>query len=218
MIAIYEGEGTLWSGKNYPRISAQQILKGALQNLSWLIMPGGRDRPYHQALKGEPNRLLKQFVLDGGTYLGICAGAYYGCKSVEFEKGFPLEICEERELQFFSGKAVGPAYGKGIFSYGSETGARIAPLLTPYGMFYSYFNGGCFFEGDVSSCHVLATYADLPKHPPAILEIPLGKGRAILSGVHIETLFSSELCQHPSSNQVEVEVKDRLARIGATVG
>jgi biotin---protein ligase len=41
-----------------------------------LIMPGGRDVFYHQALRGELNQRLKYFVEQGGCYLGLCAGGY----------------------------------------------------------------------------------------------------------------------------------------------
>lgn len=216
MIAIYEGEGALWQeapiGK---RITAASIIEGGLKKVSLFIMPGGRDRPYHAALKGIGNAQIRAFVENGGTYLGICAGAYYGCKRVEFDRGYPLEVCEERELAFFPGTAVGPAYGKGTFAYDSEKGARVAKIGTANGTFHSYYNGGCFFEGDYSHVRILARYLDLPGTPPAIIECSIGKGKAILSGVHLETL-----CHRPensSADQVEMEMKDRLACIGATI-
>lgn len=213
MIAIYDGEGVLWNQKG-TRITADSIAKGGLKNFSWLIMPGGRDRPYHAALQGAGNAQIRAFVEDGGTYLGICAGAYYGCRKVEFDKGFPLEVCEDRELAFFSGTAVGPAYGKGTFEYESEKGARMAKLGTANGMIQIYYNGGCYFEGDFSHVKILARYLDLPGHPPAIIECPVDKGRAILSGVHLELSHST---QDFAANQVEMEMKDRLTRFFAVV-
>ena len=41
-----------------------------------LIMPGGRDKPYQECLAGEGVETTKEFVARGGSYLGICAGAY----------------------------------------------------------------------------------------------------------------------------------------------
>lgn len=216
MIAIYEGEGASWSGPSYQRIRVKEILEGRLDELSLFVMPGGRDRLYHKALMGKPNALLRQFVEEGGTYLGICAGGYYGCKSVEFDRGFPLEVCEERELNFFPGKGIGPAFGKGTFAYDSEKGARITPIETANGILYTYYNGGCFFEGDFSHVQILARYLDLPGKPPAIIECPIKKGKAILSGVHFETLLS-HVPQHFPSDEVKMEMKDRLARIGTII-
>jgi biotin--protein ligase len=98
-----------------------------------------------------------------------------------------LEVCQDRELSFFSGKAVGPAYGKGTFDYSSNLGARAVKISTEQGDLTIYYNGGCQFEGDFSNCKILGRYADLPNQPAAIIECQIGKGKAILSGVHLET-------------------------------
>ncbi len=217
MIAIYSGEGAFWDGPAYPRIGVKEILQGGLDGISLFIMPGGQgDRFYHATLKGKPNALIRKFVEDGGTYLGICAGGYYGCKRVEFDQGFPLEICEERELGFFPGSGIGPAYGKGTFEYDSEKGARIAKIQTANGVFYTYYNGGCFFEGDWTHARILARYLDLPNHPPAVIECPCNQGKAILSGVHFETVLS-HFPQNPSTDEMKMKMEDRLARIGANI-
>ncbi len=151
-------------------------------------MPGGRDRPYHAHLQGVPNQKIRSFVENGGCYLGICAGAYYGCKQVEFDLGFPLEVFESRELSFFSGSAIGPAYGAGTFEYSSEKGARMALIEAGNRKFHVYYNGGPYFSGDFSNVKILARYVELPASPPAIIECQVGEGKAILSGVHLETL------------------------------
>lgn len=188
-ICIYSGEGAIpLSLPGSHLLTAAAIATTPWQKkYSLFIMPGGRDRPYHAALQGPGCRHIRHFVEEGGTYIGLCAGAYFGAKEVQFDQGFPLEVSEERELSFFSGVAVGPAYGKGSFDYHSQKGARAAKLTTPYGSFHTYYNGGCTFLGDFSNCRILARYADLPRQPPAILECQVGKGKAILSGVHIET-------------------------------
>lgn len=51
-----------------------------------------------------------EFVHAGGRYLGLCAGAYYGCARVVFEPGTPLEVVGDRELAFFPGIARGAAF------------------------------------------------------------------------------------------------------------
>lgn len=215
MIAIYEGPGARWRGDPHPRLSKEEILRGELDRYQLFIMPGGRDVPYHATLQGEANAQIRAFVEQGGTYLGICAGAYYGCAQVEFDKGFPLEVCGERELRFFSGTAVGPAYGKGTFSYHSERGARKAKLRVSEEILHIHYNGGCFFTGDFSKVRILAHYLDLPGEPPAILECPLGKGRAILSGVHLE--LGHFMAEDFPSDEVKMQMEDRLARIGAII-
>lgn len=169
--------------------------KDLFQTSSWqketdlVIFPGGRDIPYHEALKGTGNKHIKDFVLEGGKYLGICAGGYYGSASIEFEKGEPLEVCAPRELKFFPGIARGSAYGTGKFRYGSEQGAQIAKLhLFPSSNMAAYFIGGCTFVDaekyeDVS---IIARYADIENQPAAIVKCRVGAGSALLCGVHPE--------------------------------
>jgi biotin--protein ligase len=167
-----------------------------LMNQPWeeetalFVVPGGRDLPYQRALAGELNRRLRCYVEAGGRYLGICAGAYYGCSSFTFEKGSPLEICQERELHFFPGAAEGPAYGSGQFDYRSQRGARLANLNVESAERHlrCYFNGGCSFPGthNFPMVSVIARYADLPDEPAAIVSCTVGKGKALLSGVHPE--------------------------------
>ena len=116
-------------------LTAADILQGALQHKSTsthtaaprlLVMPGGADLPYCRHLNGPANDLIRQFVIEGGTYLGLCAGAYYGCSRVEFEVGTVLEVVGERELSFFPGTATGSVFKS--FDYQSERGAVAATL------------------------------------------------------------------------------------------
>ena len=158
-----------------------------------LIMPGGRDLPYLAALSGEANERIRRFVEGGGAYIGFCAGAYYGAQRVEFDLGRPLEVVGERELGFFPGAAVGPAYGLGTFDYASDAGARAAQIAwcapgAPAQTMRVFYNGGCRFEGaeDDPAITVLARYAELPGAPAAILSCRVGAGVAVLSGVHPE--------------------------------
>ncbi len=162
-----------------------------------LIVPGGRDVFYHSALDGAGTDKIRAFVESGGGYLGICAGAYFACDRIEFEKGEAIEVCGPRSLKFFSGAAKGPAYGNNRYSYESAKGAEAAHISWAEETCHIYFNGGCFFDAQetIPHTHILSRYLDLENAPPAILQIPVGKGIAILSGVHFEyqpSLFPQE--------------------------
>jgi biotin--protein ligase len=153
-----------------------------------LVVPGGADIPYDRALRGRGCTKIKKFVSSGGRYLGICAGAYFGCEKVEFALGTDLEVTEKRELKFFDGIAVGPILKD--YTYDSEKGSCAADVeFIPLGMrFFSYYNGGCtFVEGRNSAKNydVLATFRDR-ENLPAIIQCRVGQGIAILSGVHFE--------------------------------
>lgn len=172
-------------------------------NNNVLVIPGGADCPYHRKLRGIGCDNIKEFVRNGGTYVGICAGGYFGCKRVKFAIGTELEVDESRELSFFPGVALGPMLKP--YVYDSEEGASAAAVETVDGrMFYAYHNGGgtfVFDEIDNKDCKkdnrkdnnrdinrgikILARYSDA-KHSPAIIKCKYGKGVAILSGVHYE--------------------------------
>lgn len=161
---------------------------GWYEETYFVIFPGGRDVPYHFALRGSRNQVILDFVEQGGHFLGICAGAYYGSGTILFEKGGPLEVTGTRELQFFKGRAEGPVYGPNRFCYGSQQGAQIAHLRLNSGKpSFAYYNGGCAFIGEeLKKVEVLACYEDLEGSPAAIIRCPVGKGYATLCGVHPE--------------------------------
>ena len=76
------------------------------------------------------------------------------------------------------------------FQYDSEDGARVLPVYSvpEKTVFYCYYNGGCFFDAaDIPKNsfehEVLATYDN---GLPAIITCHVGKGVALLSGVHFE--------------------------------
>ena len=119
---------------------------------SLLIMPGGRTLPHYEQLGLLGNNRITKFVEQGGRYLGLCAGGYYGAEKTVFEKdNKPMEVIVDGPLNFFKGQAIGPAYGLGTFVYDSEAGARAAKLKASI---YNnqttdchvYYNGGCYFK------------------------------------------------------------------------
>ena len=109
-----------------------------------LIIPGGADRPYHAKLSGKGCNNIKKFVSEGGMYLGFCAGSYFGCAKIEFAKGKPIEVIEDRELGFFPGIARGPALRD--YEYGTGTGASLPRVQLNTGEIVQiHHNGGPFF-------------------------------------------------------------------------
>ena len=87
---------------------AEDVVDGAvLTGVGTLVMPGGADLPYRAKLDGSGNARIRRFVEEGGTYLGVCAGAYYGCRSLAFHEGRNDEVSGSRELAFVDAQAVG---------------------------------------------------------------------------------------------------------------
>jgi len=151
-------------------------------------MPGGRDLPYLEKLGDEGAEQIMNFIRMGGTYVGLCAGAYFGASNVVFEPNTPLEVIGERPLKLINGVAYGTLYPEKQFVYGSEAGALVSKVKTADGSSINvYYNGGCAFNiSCMDDVEVLGWYEDVAGQPPAILRANHGKGYAVLSGVHLE--------------------------------
>lgn len=157
-----------------------------------LIIPGGADIPYMNALNGDGNQKIRAYIENGGTFLGICAGGYYGGNFVDFAKGTDLEVLGNRELSFFPGTVRGPILAD--YDYKSESGARAAKVMLNSSSplqdafhFTVYYNGGGYFvdANKKNNTTILACY-DTEGQEAAIIECQVGSGKAILSGVHFE--------------------------------
>lgn len=168
-----------------------------------LVLPGGADLGYCRTFNGEGNRRIEQYVRRGGSYLGLCAGGYYGSGRCEFEVGNRvLEVVGRRELSFFPGTCRGCTF-RG-FVYHSEAGAKAVQLKVNQesftggplpGTFRSYYNGGGVFvdagkytDGGVE---ILASYADPLDveggvRPAAVVYCKVGDGGVVLTGTHPE--------------------------------
>ncbi|MBI2743345.1 MAG: hypothetical protein HYX48_05455 [Chlamydiales bacterium] len=176
------------------RMDAKQLITDPWEKETALVvMPGGRDVYYHSALDGIGTQKIRRFVEAGGSYLGLCAGAYFASESIEFEKGGRLQVCGRRSLELYPGIAVGPAYGPGKYSYENDQGVEAAHISWGDEECFAYFNGGCYFESphQFSNVRILSSYLNLEERPAAMIECKVGNGRALLSGVHIE--FNSAL-------------------------
>jgi glutamine amidotransferase-like uncharacterized protein len=181
--------------------AAQDVLSGAaFKNQSIFIMPGGADIPYTQKLNGAGNANIRAFVEQGGTYLGICAGAYYGCHAIEFHKGRSDEICGPRELAFTDAIAYGSLPDIAPYYDNTLRTAAITRIQGADGTVMStYYHGGCAFRLGEDDTSVLAEYEDIEGNPAAIITRRVGAGRVILSGVHLETI-AEYLREHPEDS------------------
>ena len=192
------------------KYSVSYITAHVLKSEPWsstcalLVFPGGADLPFCRNLNGPGNRVIIDYVRNGGAYLGFCAGGYYGSAQCFFElQDSQYDVKGPRELSFFKGTCGGPAF-KG-FHYQSEVGARAAKLSirkeafvhaqVPPNDFKSYYNGGgIFIDAEAltsDGVQVLADYeddVDFPygKSKAAVVFCNVGQGRAILTGPHPE--------------------------------
>lgn len=224
-IVIYQDEGTsefglrclarFFKDDDVWFCTADAIIDGRVLGMADLfVMPGGADLPYCKKLNGAGNDNIRGFVELGGTYLGICAGAYYACRDIAYHQGRRDEICGPRELAFVPATATGSL--PDLAPYYDETlaSAAITDLRLANGeTVQTLYHGGCRFDlSDGHDCDILATYAQIAGNPPAIIRQRAGFGRAILSGVHFE-MTPGCLADYPVKTESE---KDTLARLRAS--
>ncbi|KAJ3146167.1 biotin holocarboxylase synthetase [Geranomyces michiganensis] len=224
-VLVYTGPGTSRGPVEHTLYTLRSLLSArydvipvaaaALASDSWqastacIVIPGGRDEPYVAHLQPEATSRIAAYVRNGGSYLGICAGAYFAARAVEFELGREgYGIVGAREMRFFPGTAKG-SVAPG-FVYGAEDGAAAMPVYldavdsntAPPTPVHLYVNGGPWFdpaEGessdtDGSSARVdtLAWYdtgstaGGATSRRAAIVDCTVGAGRAVLSGPHFE--------------------------------
>jgi glutamine amidotransferase-like uncharacterized protein len=183
-------------------ISAQDIKNSALSGCDLFVMPGGADEPYHAKLGDDGATLICDYVVEGGAYLGLCAGAYYACDCFEFNKGFETEICRDRPLKLFKGWAKGSILEfADAYDLSLDTAAIVTLRDYEGHEFDVYYHGGPVFLGleNDPDVEVIASYSDLPANQnAAILAKNFGKGRVVLSSPHIEVFaqdFEKRLAQ-----------------------
>lgn len=190
---------------------AGDICAGQLKtnNIDLFIIPGGADLYFCEKLNGLGNRMIRQFVEDGGAYLGICAGAYYACSQLKFAENIEgFEIKGDRELKFYKGCAYGP-----VMEYIQD-----ADILKSWDCaseieyagetFQCVYRGGPYFDEGYGE-RVVVRYSALKHKPAAVIEVEVGKGLAILCGPHLEYRskdYAKTLYRHLNPN-FEYEAK-----------
>ncbi|KAI9291143.1 class II aaRS and biotin synthetase [Neoconidiobolus thromboides FSU 785] len=180
-------------------------------NCKLLVIGGGRDIPYLEKLEGKGNLKIQNYVYNGGNYWGICAGAYYASKRVEFELGTNIQVIGNRELQFFPGTCQGTTFPG--FQYESEIGAKAVDIkfIKEDIITKVYYNGGGTFLNatEFKNVKVLAQYNDIldKDKNSAIILCNVGKGKALLSAVHPEYL---PLEKNEISQQINNEELNKL--------
>jgi glutamine amidotransferase-like uncharacterized protein len=196
-------------GIHYAFFDAEMIISGALTMVDALIMPGGADLYYCEKLNGPGNLEIRDFVAKGGGYLGLCAGAYYGCSALDWNKG---EIAGPRELAFINATASGPILDFIEDRDIEKSWYGAAPLTWGNKTFNTLYAAGPLFHNLKDDVRVYASYAQ----GPAVI----GKGKVILSSPHIEICgdyFAFGRYQHNAKNAAhDARVGEIISRDGDT--
>jgi glutamine amidotransferase-like uncharacterized protein len=93
-VALFEDEGSKGAAEkvekclkvdparfSFKRVSAADIRDGVLKDFDVIVQGGGSGSGQAKALEEKGRENIKQFVKDGGGYVGICAGSYLASSS-----------------------------------------------------------------------------------------------------------------------------------------
>jgi biotin--protein ligase len=161
--------------------AADIILQKWPATMKALIMPGGADVPYHQKLQGRGCDNVCNFVKAGGAYVGICAGSYFAAEEIHFTCADGSIIAGKRDLGFFKGRVVGPAFG--VYIEEGHVSAQLVEVVLEGHTMRAYFNGGGFFEGGQEN-EILGIYKET--NQLMMVQCKVGQGAALLCAVHPE--------------------------------
>lgn len=197
-ILVYVGQGSSRRAVEHtfralheaaPQHRLVSVTHKALTDPQWfhhaalMVLPGGRDALYVDALAGTPAANVRNFVHRGGKYLGLCAGAYYAAARIAFAPDQPHAVRGPRPLGFYPGLCRGPVTP--TFDYDDTRGAAALPYW-PGGHPAYYHGGGTFVDAaQHPSVAVLHTY-DAEGNLPATVACQVGHGMAVLTGLHLE--------------------------------
>jgi len=178
-----------------PDISARlvkgaDIRSGVLRDVRVVVFPGGDDAKQSRSLGTEGTEAVREFVANGGGFLGFCAGSYLAsCVSTDYLRVVDAMVLDLAHCLRGSGTVTINLLGDGQKILGGQTG-----LTSIY-----YCNGpllGPFKDSEIPDYTVLATFeSEIRKNgapegvmrgTPAIVSGSFGKGRVVCFSPHPE--------------------------------
>jgi glutamine amidotransferase-like uncharacterized protein len=160
-------------------VNHKTLSSATLQGAAMYIQPGGDALEVLDAVKPEQLQAIRDFILSGGRYLGICAGAFLADTYVDTENTrLGLGILPGETIDYFP---VQPMPKELIV----ETHWTEGLLPGIQGSRQVYFSDGAGFvlSKPAPTLEVLSTYAD---GVPSTVRFVHGHGKVAITGVHPE--------------------------------
>lgn len=201
-IAIFDGKGAPMGGienvcdrvKGMPGstitlLKPEEIVKGGLAGYDVVVFSGGSGGTQAKSLGEEGREQVRQFVRQGGGYVGICAGAYLACSNFSWGLGI------------LNASTVSSKWMRGSGYVEEEVTFDGAPILGPVdGKFLVRYNNGPIIKpgdrADLPAYRPLALFrTEVAKNgtpvgvmvnSPAQAVSTYGKGRVFISSPHPE--------------------------------
>ena len=195
-IALYSGIGVWtdgiialssffqWANFDFDLVTEGDMNSTRLSSYDLLIIPGGNAGKYADYITNDGKQAILEFVQNGGSYLGICAGSYFAAQTTVWN-GNILHY----GLNLFDGTAIGPITDIAEWPYYEmaeiefNNNDTIATFLTDNKQILYY--GGPYFVRADSAFDTVALFANY-KPDPAIIKYSYGDGRVVLMSPHPE--------------------------------
>ena len=161
-----------------------------------LFLPGitNDNSPYYEEIGEDGNKKIREYVENGGVFLGGCAGAYYACADILYDPPWlDQPKTSQPGLNFFNGIAHGP-----VPHHAKETGSPDWSVDCTHAEIeftgednkkkttdIIYGNGPMYYpdKNEEEQLNIIARYNTMEGKPVAIATKQVGKGLAIFLGV-----------------------------------
>jgi glutamine amidotransferase-like uncharacterized protein len=158
---VYDGANAL--NRNTTKEDAENLFRDAAL---W-VQPGGKSSIAVSNMTSQLKDALKQFVREGGGYVGFCAGAFASTSWVG--------TTNYRGFEFMPGRSI---------LYRNPRGADLIPITWNGKIRHIYWEGGPYLtELPEGKAEVIATY---PNGQVASARSVYGRGKIFVTGLHPE--------------------------------
>jgi glutamine amidotransferase-like uncharacterized protein len=203
-IALYSDRGTgefcviattrmfEWIGYKVALIDADFINGRDLKGFRVICFPGGNMYQYAQDITSSGMAKVREFISNGGGYIGICGGAYFTGQKVMWQgRQLPMS-----PLAIFPGTTQGPV--DAIAPYPDcvmckiNIADRTHPVTQtePDSAWVMYCYGPMLLPDTSADVQILGEYDVVGK--PAVIAFEYGTGRVFLIGTHPEVEEDSD--------------------------
>ena len=196
-IAIYNDQGVWKSGRimienlldtygvSWREVNAADINSGNFFGQKVLWIPGGWAYDYRIKINDQGYQNIRNFVAQGGSYIGTCAGAFFASDWVYWDLWwYPYD------LDLFAGQALGPMLSltpKNTFTLAAinlDPGHPMNAGLNPNRR-QIYYDGPYFLPYPTTNISPAGRYG-IDGTTLAIITFSYGQGRVVLTAVHPE--------------------------------
>lgn len=178
-----------------------------LDQYSMICIPGGIGSKFINKLKLRRDD-IHNFILNGGTYFGICCGAYLACNNIHFDD------FSKKGLNLINVDSYGPLFQDPLESKFNINNPKNIKIKSIYDIsikknYDGYLHGGGYFnlnqENLINDFNQRYIYKTIKKYnnnkiilesiydngSPAIISKRIGNGYLILSHIHPEHEYSN---------------------------